>query len=67
MDKAEWAFALNLGTIVFWAGYTIDYYWFGSDRTVKRMIKRCKDEGKCILCNRQMTIVDSGKESEKGE
>lgn len=64
MDKSELAFALNLGVMVFWIGISIDRYFFEFDRTVKRIVTKCMNEGQCVFCGHPMKIIDD-REHEK--
>lgn len=41
-------------------GLLIDRYWLEEDRLVKRMINKCKTTGRCLLCQRQMEVVEDG-------
>lgn len=53
MSPEDIIFTVNLICMAF----VVDDWLFRTPRTVKRMVDKCKKDGRCIICERPITIV----------
>lgn len=58
MSKEDIFVLICIVTMIFSIGEILDRHFFFKDRFIDGLIKKCKKEGKCLICERPMEITD---------
>lgn len=56
MTRETFGAILSIVSLMASLALIVDMNWFYRDRLIQRMLKKCKREGRCILCKRPVVI-----------